>query len=66
MRIDKIKIEGMSCLHCVKAVKDELNKLPVETSKVEIGSAEVEYDENKVDKKMLQDAIAKAGYKAIG
>jgi copper chaperone len=59
---EEIKIEGMSCGHCVMAVRKELMRLPLKIKDVSIGSAEVEYDENKVTCKEIKKAINKAGY----
>jgi copper chaperone len=66
MKTAELKIEGMSCHHCVMAVKKELSKLDnVKVEDVQIGSAKVEYDENKVDSKAFADAIEEAGYKLL-
>lgn len=62
MRNEKIKIEGMSCGHCIMAVKKELSKLPLNIKEVSIGSAEVEYDETKISKDEIKKAIANSGY----
>jgi copper chaperone len=59
-----IKIEGMSCEHCVMAVKKALNNLPaVIESNVKIGSALVKYDDSKGKVEDIKKAIEKAGYK---
>ena len=66
MKKETIKIEGMSCHHCVMAVQKELSKLEnVKVKDVQIGSAEVEFDETKVTDKVLADAIEQAGYKIV-
>ena len=66
MKKETIKIEGMSCHHCVMAVQKELSKLEnVKVKDVQIGSAEVEFDETKVTDKVLADAIEEAGYKIV-
>ena len=66
MTTKELKIEGMSCNHCVMAVKKELSKLEnVKVEDVKIGSAKVEYDESKVDEKVLSAAIEEAGYKVV-
>ncbi len=66
MKTADLKIEGMSCNHCVMAVKKELSKLDnVKVEDVQIGSAKLEYDENKVDTKAFADAIEEAGYKLL-
>jgi len=59
-----IKIEGMSCQHCVARVKKALDGLSgVSASDVQVGSASVKYDEAKVKKEDIEAAIEKAGYK---
>ncbi len=62
----EFKIEGMSCGHCVMAVKKELQKIEnLKIDNVEIGSAKVEFDENQIDNKKIIDAIEEAGYKVV-
>ena len=65
MTTKKLNIEGMSCQHCVRAVKTELSKLNINIKDVKIGSAEVEYDEGKINERDLKTAIENAGYKMI-
>lgn len=62
MKNEVIKIDGMSCGHCVMAVKKELSKLDLKVKDVQIGSAELEYDENKVNHENIKKAIEEAGY----
>jgi len=58
-----LKIDGMSCQHCVMAVKKALGAVAgVVSSDVEIGSAVVRYDEGKASAKDLETAIEKAGF----
>ena len=57
------KINGMSCIHCVMAVKKELSKLNLESAEVEIGSAKVKFDETKIASSAIENAILEAGYK---
>ena len=59
------KIGGMSCNHCVMAVKKELSKLNPESMDVEIGSVRVVIDETKIKPDLIEKAIAEAGYKII-
>jgi len=59
----EIKIEGMSCNHCVIAVESELREAGFENSKVEIGSAKVKYDNSVEKKKLIISAIEEAGYR---
>ena len=65
MTTKKLNIEGMSCQHCVHAVKSELSKLDINIKDVQIGSAEVEYDKQKVKENDLKDAVENAGYKLV-
>ncbi len=60
-----IKIEGMNCNHCVKAVQIELEKLELNSSKVEIGKAVVEFDSNLVKKEDIYSAIEEAGFTPV-
>ena len=60
-----IQITGMSCGHCVAAVKRALGELDgVEAREVEIGSARVEYDPATVSKERIARAIEDEGYEA--
>ena len=58
----EFKIEGMSCGHCVMAVEKELNKLVIEKKNVEIGSAKIEFDPDKVSEEDIKNSITEAGY----
>ncbi len=62
------RVEGMSCEHCVRAVKNAVEDLEGAVSaKVELSAktAEVEYDENILDKKNIIEAIKEEGYDAF-
>jgi len=59
-----IKIEGMSCQHCVMQVKKALGTLGgISDSDVGIGTATVHYDESRVKKEEIEAAVEAAGYK---
>jgi copper chaperone len=59
-----IKIEGMSCEHCVMRVKKAFETLGGITGlDVKIGTARVTYDESKVKQEDFVAAIEAAGYK---
>ncbi|HMU42525.1 MAG TPA: cation transporter [Ignavibacteriaceae bacterium] len=58
----EIKIEGMSCQHCVMAVKKEISKLAIDNLDVKIGEAKVKFDESKVNPAAIKQAIVSAGY----
>lgn len=57
-----IKIDGMSCQHCVMAVKKEIQKLDIKNLEVKIGEASVEFDESIIDVQNIEKAIEDAGY----
>ncbi len=62
--IKKITIEGMSCQHCVRHVREALEELAgVKTAKVNLENktAEVELDQD-VDNEKIKAAISDAGY----
>lgn len=62
MKNIEFKIEGMTCQHCVKAVRDELQNLGVEIKDVEIGSAEINYDPETITEEKIKNAVEEAGY----
>jgi copper chaperone len=60
-----IAIQGMSCGHCVAAVKSALGQLEgVEVQEVKVGSATVAYDPQAVTPDRITQAIADEGYVA--
>ena len=61
----EFKIEGMSCNHCVMAVKKNLSQINLIKFEVAIGSAAVEFDENKITAEEIIKAIEDAGYKVV-
>lgn len=61
----KLAIEGMHCGGCVTRVTNALNKLEgVEVRKVEVGSAELEYDEVKLAAADVAEAVNRIGFTA--
>lgn len=67
LRMEQItlKISGMSCDHCVGAVKRALQDLnSVRVEDVAIGSATVAYDPTAVTSADIVDAVQDAGYEA--
>jgi len=62
-----MKIDGMSCQHCVAAVKKAVDAVDgVSSSNVEVGSAIVSFDESKTSSEAISGAIQNAGYKIAG
>ena len=65
MKQATIGIEGMSCGHCVAAVKQALGRLDgVEVQEVKIGSATVSYDPASVSPERIAQAVEAEGYTA--
>ncbi|NWF50577.1 MAG: heavy-metal-associated domain-containing protein [Ignavibacteriaceae bacterium] len=60
-----LTVENMSCDHCVKAIENELKKLPIDKFEVTIGKVSVEFNENRLPEKLIKAAIEEAGYKVI-
>jgi len=65
MKEIELKVHGMSCQHCVMAVKMELKNLQLESSDVNIGSVKVSFDEGKTSREDIIAAIEEAGYKVV-
>ncbi len=58
-------IEGMSCQACVKAVTSMLSRLPGVTPKqVEVGSAEVTFDDAQTSAAQISADLSATGYPA--
>ena len=61
-----LTIEGMSCEHCLRAVRGRLERTPgVAVDNVEIGSATLRYDPAKTSIDDIEEAIADEGYTAF-
>lgn len=61
----QLKITGMSCGHCVKAVEKALDQVQgVQARTVQVGSAEVTFDAQQASTERLLDAIREEGYQA--
>ena len=64
-----LKIEGMTCSACSNGLEKYLNKQEgiIQASvNLVMATAQVEYDETKVDRKMLDTFVKKAGFKSLG
>lgn len=56
-------IKGMTCTHCVKTVRQQLEQVDgAEVERVEIGTATIRYDPARVRPDQLLEAVADAGY----
>ena len=60
-----VKVEGMSCQHCVRAVTKALEAIPGVTDvKVDLARGEASFEEAQpVDEQTLRERIRKAGYR---
>ncbi|WP_079529097.1 MULTISPECIES: copper ion binding protein [Halobacillus] len=64
-----LEVNGMTCSHCEKAVKDVLTKLEgVHAVEVDVdsGKTTIAYDESYVSKELMKEAIEAQGYKPVG
>jgi len=62
-----LKIDGMSCQHCVMRVKKAIDAVEgVSSSDVRIGSVGIVYDDSKTERNALEKAVQEAGYKIAG
>lgn len=60
-----LKIDGMSCGHCVAAVSRALDSLEgVQVETVAIGTVTVDHDASVTPVQQITDAITEAGYSA--
>jgi copper chaperone len=62
-----IKIEGMSCNHCVMAVTKALSGIDgIGNVKVDIAKGEATFNETKpVDRAIIREQIKKAGFEVV-
>ena len=58
-----IEIVGMTCEHCVRAVKNRQSATPgVSVRDVKVGSADIQLDESKSTMADVEEAISDEGY----
>ena len=63
MKTETLRIDGMSCNHCVMSVRRQLAQIEnLTVEDVQIGSAVVTYAEETVDARAVDDAVAAAGF----
>ena len=68
MATKTFNIEGMTCASCVQTVEKATKKLPgVQESNVNLATEKlnISFDENAVSAQDIQNAVNKAGYKAV-
>lgn len=61
-----LKVEGMSCNHCVNSVEKAVKELGAE-GKVNLANKEVEvqFDESKLSVEAIKEAIEEQGYDVV-
>jgi copper chaperone len=66
MQTVTLKVEGMSCGHCVNSVEGAVKTLGA-SGKVDLnaGSVLVEFDDSKVTLATIKDAIEEQGYDVV-
>jgi copper chaperone len=62
-----IKIKGMSCQHCVMAVKKALNGIEgIENASVDLEAGQATFDATQpVDLQVVKERIKKAGFEVV-
>lgn len=66
MKTIQIRIDGMSCNHCVMRVKKAIDNLKgIEKSDVSIGHANVQFNDIEISQEEIINAITKSGYKVV-
>lgn len=68
MSITTVRVVGMTCEHCVRAVHDEVSRLDgVTTVEVDLASGQVAIESTgSIDDDRLAEAIGEAGYEVTG
>ncbi len=58
-----LQIDGMSCGHCISRVQKALGRVDgVHVDRVDIGTARVTYDPDRVSPQRIREAVEDAGY----
>lgn len=61
----QLSIDGMTCNHCIAAVRNALATVPgVDVQDVHIGGAKVRYDPQQARPDAIIDAVGDEGYQA--
>ena len=63
-----LKVEGMSCNHCVNSVEGSVGKLEGVANVIvnlEQGMVEINFDSSKVSKDKIKDVIEDQGYDVV-
>jgi len=61
-----LKIEGMSCQHCIKTLEKEFEKFGFKDFSIEIGMVKFEIDDiKKINTELISKIIENAGFKLL-
>lgn len=65
--MDKVKIQGMTCQHCVMTVTKALEKIPgLKNVKVDLDKGEATFENTQnVSWENIRQAVEEAGYKVV-
>ena len=59
----ELQIDGMSCGHCVSRVQKALTRVEgVHVDQVDVGSARVSYEPDRVSPRRIREAVEEAGF----
>jgi AraC family transcriptional regulator len=58
-------IKNMVCPRCIRVVKEDLERLGIEVSEVDLGKAEILFDEAEVGESQIKEALEKAGFEIL-
>jgi copper chaperone len=68
MTKESLKVEGMTCQHCVQTITDALEKIPG-TNKVAVDldkkEVQVDYNEEKINLQEISDKIVEVGFELV-
>ena len=66
MKSVELEIQGMSCDHCVRAVKSALEQVPgVKSSTVRVGHADLQVEDTTARDALVR-AVEEEGYRVVG
>lgn len=65
MKKESMILSGMSCNHCIRTVEEAIKALPVEKFNVKMNLLDVEYDEQKITREQILNAVKEEGYEIV-
>ena len=66
MKKEVLHVEGMSCDHCVRAIKEALDRIYVHARvDLDLKTVSIEYDEMQVNRKQINKVIEDQGYNIV-